>query len=255
MDEYRTKIFPRILRNKIGSLPHLPTHFPSKQTTLPTPPSSSSSSAAMAYNSIYQVTTMLQFSSLQRLLVPSHLASALDCLPDRCNLKLAAQKAIDLTVNIPNAFLTSPPHEHHHRHHHHRRHHHRHHYHHVHHNQLHHQHHHPQWQSTSPALSPLHLLPADLVTSTDGVQQQQPVASEVGACSGSPRNPAEPPLKPWRLQAVGSKPLCRPAGTFPQLRSASSGTESELLHVPPVTGTCLILIEQRILSTLHTDIF
>ena len=89
-------------------MPHLPTHFPSKQTTLPTPPSSSSSSAAMAYNSIYQVTTMLQFSSLQRLLVPSHLASALDCLPDRCNLKLAAQKAIDLTVNIPSTFLTPP---------------------------------------------------------------------------------------------------------------------------------------------------
>jgi len=43
----------RILRNKIGSLPHLPTHFPSKQASLPTPPSSSSS-AAMAYNSIYQ---------------------------------------------------------------------------------------------------------------------------------------------------------------------------------------------------------
>ena len=45
----------RILRNKIGSLPHLPTHFPNKQASLPTPPPSSSSSAAMAYNSIYQV--------------------------------------------------------------------------------------------------------------------------------------------------------------------------------------------------------
>merc|ERR1712088_509706 len=40
----------RILRNKVGSLPHLPT----KQAPLSTPPSSSSSSAAMAYNSIYQ---------------------------------------------------------------------------------------------------------------------------------------------------------------------------------------------------------
>merc|ERR1712080_54676 len=40
----------RILRNKIGSLPHLSSHFPTKQTSLPTPPTT----AAMAYNSLYQ---------------------------------------------------------------------------------------------------------------------------------------------------------------------------------------------------------
>ena len=67
--KYLFYFFFRILRNKIGSLPHLPTHFPSKQASLPTPPSSSSS-AAMAYNSIYQVASFFvlpQCSSAQHL--------------------------------------------------------------------------------------------------------------------------------------------------------------------------------------------
>ena len=102
--------FIRILRNKIGSLPHLPTHFPSKQTSLPTPPSSSSS-AAMAYNSIYQVASFFvlpQCSSAQHLPAIPPFDESLDWLSDGCNLAAVVQKAIDLTVNIPSTFLTPP---------------------------------------------------------------------------------------------------------------------------------------------------
>ena len=102
--------FLRILRNKIGSLPHLPTHFPSKQASLPTPPSSSSS-AAMAYNSIYQVASFFvlpQCSSAQHLPAIPPFDESLDWLSDGCNLAAVVQKAIDLTVNIPSTFLTPP---------------------------------------------------------------------------------------------------------------------------------------------------
>ena len=103
-DKFLHSLISRILRNKIGSLPHLPTHFPSKQASLPTPPSSSSS-AAMAYNSIYQVAVVLpQCSSVQH--PRDH--SSLDWLSDGCNLVAVKQKAIDLTVNIPSTFLTPP---------------------------------------------------------------------------------------------------------------------------------------------------